>query len=67
MRRCPPRARNAPAPRPCRKAPRQRIEELRTRIRDELECAPEELAERAEIKDGEELPPLEQAEKRVER
>ena len=44
-----------------------RIEELRTRIRDELECAPEELSERAEIKDGEELPPLEQAEKRVEK
>ena len=46
---------------------RQRIEELKTRIQDELECAPSELAERAEIKDGEELPPLEQAEKRVER
>ena len=45
----------------------QRIEELKTRIHDELECAPNELAERAEIKDGEELPPLEQAEKRVER
>jgi len=45
----------------------QRIEELKTRIQDELECAPGELAERAEIKDGEELPPLEQAEKRVER
>jgi len=45
----------------------QRIEELKTRIQDELECAPTELAERAEIKDGEELPPLEQAEKRVER
>ena len=44
-----------------------RIEELQTRIQDELECAPAELAERAEIKDGEELPPLEQAEKRVER
>jgi chromosome segregation protein len=44
-----------------------RIEELKTRIQDELECAPSELAERAEIKDGEELPPLEQAEKRVER
>ena len=44
-----------------------RIEELKTRIQDELECAPHELAERAEIKDGEELPPLEQAEKRVER
>ncbi|HEX4637508.1 MAG TPA: chromosome segregation protein SMC [Rhizomicrobium sp.] len=45
----------------------QRIDELRTRIQDELECAPAELAERAEIKDGEDLPPLEQAEKRVER
>jgi chromosome segregation protein len=44
-----------------------RIEELKTRIQDELECAPSELAERAEIKDDEELPPLEQAEKRVER
>ncbi len=45
----------------------QRIEELKTRIQDELECAPTDLAERAEIQDGEELPPLEQAEKRVER
>lgn len=45
----------------------QRIEELKQRISDELECAPEELAERAEIKPDEELPPLEHAEKRVER
>jgi len=45
----------------------QRIDELRTRIQDELECAPSELSERAEIKEGEDLPPLEQAEKRVER
>jgi chromosome segregation protein len=45
----------------------QRIEELKTRIHDELECAPSDLAERAEIQDGEELPPLDQAEKRVER
>jgi chromosome segregation protein len=45
----------------------QRIEELKTRIHDELECAPSELAMRAEIQDGEELPPLDQAEKRVER
>jgi chromosome segregation protein len=44
-----------------------RIEELRTRIQDELECTPDELSARAEIKDGEELPPLEQAEKKVER
>jgi chromosome segregation protein len=44
-----------------------RIEELKTRIQDELECGPADLAERAEIKDGEELPPLELAEKRVEK
>jgi chromosome segregation protein len=44
-----------------------RIEELRTRIHDELECTPDELSARAEIEDGEELPPLEQAEKKVER
>jgi chromosome segregation protein len=44
-----------------------RITELRDRIRDELEAVPEELPERAEIKEGEELPPLEQADKRVEK
>ena len=44
-----------------------RIEELRTRIRDELECGPEELSERAEIREDDELPPLEQAEKKVEK
>ncbi len=44
-----------------------RIAELRDRIRDELEASPEELPERAEIKDGEELPTLEQADKRVEK
>ena len=44
-----------------------RIGELRDRIRDELECVPQELAERADIRDDEELPTLEQAEKRVEK
>jgi chromosome segregation protein len=44
-----------------------RIDELRTRIRDELDAGPEELAERAEIKDSEELPTLEYADKRVEK
>jgi chromosome segregation protein len=44
-----------------------RIEELKTRIRDEIEAAPEELRERAELTEGEELPPLELAEKRVEK
>ena len=59
--------RTGPRRRRCRKPPQARIDELRDRIRDELEAAPDELAERAEIKDGEELPPLEQAEKRVEK
>ncbi len=44
-----------------------RINELRQRIRDELDIAPDELAERAELKDEQELPPLDQAEKRVEK
>jgi chromosome segregation protein len=44
-----------------------RIDELRARIHDEVEATPDELPERAEIRDGEELPPLEQAEKRVEK
>ena len=44
-----------------------RMTELRERIRDELDIAPGELSDRAEIKDDQELPPLDQAEKRVER
>jgi chromosome segregation protein len=44
-----------------------RLVELRDRIRDELEIAPDELAERAEIEEGEELPLLEIAEKKVEK
>jgi len=40
---------------------------LRDRIRDELEITPDDLAERAEIEEGDELPPLEQAEKKVEK
>ena len=44
-----------------------RLNELQTRIRDELDAVPEELAERAEIKDGEELPDQEHADKRVEK
>jgi chromosome segregation protein len=45
----------------------QRLEELRRRVRDELATSPDELEERAEIKEGAELPPVEQAEKRVEK
>ncbi|HEY5346981.1 MAG TPA: hypothetical protein VIJ72_02230, partial [Rhizomicrobium sp.] len=44
-----------------------RIEELRVRIRDELDCVPDELFARAEIEEGQELPALEAAEKRVEK
>ena len=44
-----------------------RITELRDRIRDELDCAPDELSARAELEADQELPPLDQAEKRVER
>jgi chromosome segregation protein len=44
-----------------------RILELTARIRDELDAEPSELAEKAEIEEGQELPALEQAEKRVER
>ena len=45
----------------------QRLEELRRRVRDELAVSPDELEARAELKDGAELPPLDQAEKRVEK
>jgi chromosome segregation protein len=44
-----------------------RIEELVGRIRDELDAAPQELAARAEIKENAVLPPLDQAEKKVEK
>ncbi len=44
-----------------------RLTELRDRIRDELEIAPHELAERADIEEDQELPPLELAEKKVEK
>jgi len=44
-----------------------RIEELKTRIRDELDAAPEDLPERAELKEGEDLPALDVADKRVEK
>jgi chromosome segregation protein len=44
-----------------------RLNELQTRIRDELDAAPDELAERAEIKEDEDLPDQEHADKRVEK
>ncbi|MBC7767895.1 MAG: chromosome segregation protein SMC, partial [Phycisphaerales bacterium] len=45
----------------------QRLEELRRRVRDELAASPDELEARAELKEGAELPPVDQAEKRVEK
>jgi chromosome segregation protein len=44
-----------------------RLNELATRIRDELDSSPDELAERAELKPDSETPPLDVAEKRVEK
>jgi chromosome segregation protein len=44
-----------------------RIAELRDRIRDEIDSTPDELAARAELREGQELPPLDQAEKRVDK
>ncbi|HEY1962202.1 MAG TPA: hypothetical protein VGG69_07285 [Rhizomicrobium sp.] len=44
-----------------------RIEELRARVREELDTAPEQLSELAEIRDGQELPSLEYADARVEK
>jgi chromosome segregation protein len=44
-----------------------RLTELRDRIRDELDATPDELPARAEIRDGEELPDQEHADKRAEK
>ncbi|HEY1614100.1 MAG TPA: chromosome segregation protein SMC [Rhizomicrobium sp.] len=44
-----------------------RLVELRQRIRDELDIDPSELPARAEIAERDELPPLDHAEKRVEK
>jgi chromosome segregation protein len=44
-----------------------RVTELVARIRDALDAGPGELAERAELKQGAELPDAEQAEKRLEK
>jgi chromosome segregation protein len=44
-----------------------RLNELVQRVRDELDCAPEELAARAELAENEELPPIDIAEKKVEK
>ena len=44
-----------------------RLAELHTRIRDELDATPADLVVRAELKEDSELPPVEQAEKKVEK
>jgi chromosome segregation protein len=44
-----------------------RLNELAQRIRDELDTSPDELPGRAELKDDAELPPIDQADKRVEK
>ena len=44
-----------------------RLEELTARIRDELDCDPTELFERAGLKESAELPSLEHADERIEK
>jgi chromosome segregation protein len=44
-----------------------RLSELQNRIRDELDATPDELPARAELKDGDELPGQDHADKRVEK
>lgn len=46
---------------------RERVEEVAARIRDTLNCAPDQLLEKAELKEGKELPTLEQIETKLER
>ena len=45
----------------------ERADELRGRIREALECEPEGVLERAELAEGDELPAVEEMEKRLER
>ena len=44
-----------------------RIEELRLRIRDELDCTPDALSEQADLREGQEPPALDYADAKVER
>ncbi len=44
-----------------------RLDELRVRVRDELDAEPEALPELAELRDGHELPTLEYADNRIEK
>lgn len=48
-------------------AQNERVQEAVLRARDTLDCAPDELAARAEFKPGDEMPTLEAAEQRVEK
>jgi chromosome segregation protein len=48
-------------------AQRERVQEAITRARDTLDCAPDELASRAEYTPGDELPTLDAAEQRSEK
>ncbi|MBI1211990.1 MAG: AAA family ATPase [Alphaproteobacteria bacterium] len=48
-------------------AQRERLEETVVKAREALDCAPDELAAKAEHETGDALPPLDQAESRVEK
>jgi chromosome segregation protein len=44
-----------------------RLDELRIRIRDELDAEPQQLTEIAEVREGHDLPPIEYADSRIEK
>jgi len=46
---------------------RQTCDEIRERVRDNLDCAPDDLFEVAELKEGKDLPEMEATERRVDR
>ena len=48
-------------------AAKERVDEVRDRVRETLDCTPDDLFEKAELKDGEDLPSLEQIDTKLER
>ena len=48
-------------------AAHERIVEIKDRVRETLDCAPDDLSEKAELKEGQDLPTLEQIDTKLER
>jgi len=48
-------------------AAKERVDEVRDRVRETLDCTPDDLFEKAELKEGEDLPSLEQIDTKLER